>query len=75
MVLNQNRLFDIQESQFACFACGEIDNILIHVFLLMICIFDLRGGQQFNYKLKCPCDAFIIRSASPPIDDPQLTLG
>jgi len=45
LVLDQNRLFDIQESQFACFAGCDIDNIWIHVFPLIICIFDLGGGQ------------------------------
>jgi len=45
MVLNQNQLFAIQESHFARIACCEIDNILIHVFLLMICVFDHGGGQ------------------------------
>jgi len=45
IVVNQNPLFDIQKSHFACFACCDIDNILIHVFLLMICIFDHGGGQ------------------------------
>jgi len=41
----------------------------------MICIFDHGGGQQFNYKLKYPFDAFISQSASPVIDDPQLMLS
>jgi len=45
IVLNQNRSFDIQYPHFACFAYCEIDNILIHVFLLMLCIFDQGGGQ------------------------------
>ena len=45
IAVNQNRLFDIQESDFACFECCDIDNILIHVFRLLICIFDHGGGQ------------------------------
>jgi len=49
-------------------------NILIHVFLLMICIFDHGGGQLFNYKLKYPCDAFITQSAPPAIDDSEWAL-
>jgi hypothetical protein len=32
IVLNQNRLFDIQESHFPCFGCCMIDNILCMFF-------------------------------------------
>jgi len=42
---NQNRLFDVQKSHFAYFAFCEMENILVHVFLLMIFIFDHGGGQ------------------------------
>jgi hypothetical protein len=45
IVLNQNRLFNIQESHFACFAGCEIDNIWIHVSPSVISIFDYGGGQ------------------------------
>jgi hypothetical protein len=48
---------------------------LIHVFLLMICIFDQGGGQLVNCKLKYPFNAFITRSASPAINDLQLMLS
>jgi len=45
MVLNQNRLFDIHESQFVCFLGCETDNIWIHIFPLLMSIFDHGGGQ------------------------------
>jgi len=52
-----------------------MNNILIHVFLLMICIFEQGGGQEFDYKLKYLFDDFITRSASPAINDPQMMLS
>jgi len=70
MVLNQNHLFDIQESQFTCFASCNIDNIWIPVFPVIFGIFDHDGGQYFCYKLKYPCDACITQYAWPEIDDP-----
>jgi len=75
IVLDQDRLFDIEKSHFACYVSCEINNILSLVSLLMICIFDHWGGQWFNYMLKYPCNAFITPSASPAIDEPSLKLG
>ena len=43
--LNQYRSLDIHESQFACFLGCDIDNVWIHIFPLLISIFDHGGGQ------------------------------
>ena len=45
IVLNQNGIFNIQDSDCACFAGYDVDNIWIHVFPSIICIFDGGGGR------------------------------
>jgi hypothetical protein len=57
--INQNRLLDIHESNFAFYLGCEIDNIPINVFSSLNSISHPEGGQWFNYRLKYPCDTFI----------------